>query len=65
MIVAILDTLKSIFQLLQSSAGSDGNMIGAAAACIAGCCLGCLARIVQFFNRYAFIEIALYGEASQ
>lgn len=56
LIVAILDMLRAACRLMQNQAASDGNMIFAAAACVASCCLGCITWLVEFFNRYATFE---------
>jgi hypothetical protein len=32
-------------------------------ACCAECIVGCIEGMVEYFNRYAYIEIALYGKA--
>ncbi|GAA5981605.1 hypothetical protein JCM5350_008046 [Sporobolomyces pararoseus] len=63
LIVALLDVLRAFFQLLRSYENSEGNMVGAAIACVAQCCIGCITSLVEYFNRYAYIEIALYGKS--
>lgn len=30
-------------------------------ACCAACFVGCIEGLVEYFNKYAYIEIALYG----
>ncbi|BGP17741.1 hypothetical protein JCM10213_005322 [Rhodosporidiobolus nylandii] len=62
LIVAILDLLRAALQLLQSYESQEGNGIGVAIACCAQCCLGIVQGLVEYFNRYAYIEIALYGK---
>lgn len=61
LINAILDILRALVNIIQSQQAAEGDMVGTIIACIAGCCLGCLDYLVTFFNRYAFINIALYG----
>lgn len=61
LIVAILDLLRALFNILQSQAASDGDMTGQILACVAGCCVSCIQGLVDYFNRYAYINIALYG----
>jgi hypothetical protein len=56
LIVALLDLLRAGLQVLQQYAQSEGSAIGAALACCAQCCVGCVASLVEYFNRYAFIE---------
>ncbi|GAA5834676.1 hypothetical protein JCM3766R1_003637 [Sporobolomyces carnicolor] len=63
LIVALLDVLRAFFQILRSYENSEGNMVGAAIACVAQCCIGCITSLVEYFNRYAYIEIALYGKS--
>ncbi|GAA6023160.1 hypothetical protein JCM11491_003283 [Sporobolomyces phaffii] len=63
LIVAVLDVLRAFFQLLRSYENSEGNMVGAAIACVAQCCISCITGLVEYFNRYAYIEIALYGKS--
>lgn len=54
LIVAILEALR----MLANVARSTDDNIG---ACIAECILACLASIVEYFNKWAFIYIGLYG----
>ncbi|KAJ8293906.1 Protein PNS1 [Rhodotorula toruloides] len=49
--------------ILQSYESGQGDVIGAAVACVAQCCVGCIAWAVEYFNRYAYVSISLYGEA--
>ncbi|GAA6040564.1 hypothetical protein JCM8097_005466 [Rhodosporidiobolus ruineniae] len=63
LIVAILDLLRAFFQILQGYETEEGNMVGACIACVAQCCIACLTNMVEYFNRYAYITIALYGES--
>ncbi|XP_006461087.1 hypothetical protein AGABI2DRAFT_192625 [Agaricus bisporus var. bisporus H97] len=62
LIVTLLDLLRLIFEILRNNAEEDGNPIGACLACCAACFTGCIESLIQYFNRYAYIEIALYGK---
>jgi len=53
LLVAILQTLKT----LARSARENGGI----GACIAECILGCLEAILQYFNKWAFIYVGIYG----
>ncbi|CAK4160068.1 unnamed protein product [Aphanomyces euteiches] len=53
LIVAILRTLESI----ANSSKKDGSVAG----CIAECILSFMRSIVEYFNRWAFIYVAMYG----
>jgi len=63
LILAILDIIRAILQILQSQANQDGDMVGAALACVAGCLVGCIDWAITFFNRLAYTNIALYGNS--
>lgn len=62
LIVTLLELLKMILQMAQNNANADGQPIEAALACCAQCFIGCIEGLVEYFNRYAYIEIALYGK---
>ncbi|SNX81311.1 probable Protein PNS1 [Melanopsichium pennsylvanicum] len=61
LIVALLDLLRAFFNLLQNQTASDGDLVGTILACVASCCVACIRGLVDYFNRYAYINIALYG----
>jgi len=62
LIVTLLEILKLVLNALQNSANADGHPVEACLACCAACFVGCIERAVEYFNRYAYIEIALYGK---
>lgn len=55
-IVAVIRALELLANTARNS--DDGNGIG---LCIAECILSCLAAIVEYFNKWAFIYVGLYG----
>ncbi|KAJ3748726.1 DUF580-domain-containing protein [Lentinula detonsa] len=63
LIVTLLELLKMILHAVQNSANADGHPIEACLACCAACFVGCIESAVEYFNRYAYIEIALYGKS--
>lgn len=54
LLVAILQALKA----LANSARNNENQI---AICIAECIIGCLESILEYFNKWAFVYVGLYG----
>lgn len=64
LIVTILEMLRLLLQSVRQNANADGQPIEAILACCAECFIGCIENLVQYFNRYAYIEIALYGKVS-
>lgn len=54
-LVALLQALRAIAQSAREN--GDAQIF----ACIAECILGCLASILEYFNKWAFIYVGLYG----
>ena len=55
MLVAILQALRALASAARGN--GDGNFL----ACIAECILGCLASILEYFNKWAYIYVGIYG----
>lgn len=56
LLVAIIETLKAIAQSAREN--DEGNAI---LLCIVECILGCLQSILEYFNKWAFIYVGIYG----
>jgi hypothetical protein len=54
-LVAIVRSLES----LANQARRDGD--AGIAACIAQCILSCIGDILQYFNKWAFVYVGIYG----
>lgn len=63
LIVAILDIIRGIVSLIQSTEASEGDMVGYAISCVAGCIISCIAWLIEFFNKYAIVNVSLYGNS--
>ncbi|KAK0225683.1 plasma-membrane choline transporter-domain-containing protein [Armillaria fumosa] len=63
LIVTILELIRLILNAVRNNASQDGHPVEACLACCAACCIGCIENLVEYFNRYAYIEIALYGKS--
>lgn len=63
LIVTILELIKLIFNAIRNNASQDGHPVEACLACCAACFIGCIENLVEYFNRYAYIEISLYGKS--
>jgi mannose/fructose/N-acetylgalactosamine-specific phosphotransferase system component IID len=61
--VAVINFLRQICSVAQSSEAAQGNILGTILFCILGCFISILDWAVQFVNRYAFVTIALYGKS--
>ncbi|EMD37617.1 hypothetical protein CERSUDRAFT_114269 [Gelatoporia subvermispora B] len=62
LIVTLLELLRLLLNAARNNANADGSPVEACLACCAECIIGCIESAVQYFNRYAYIEIALYGK---
>lgn len=55
--MTILEMIRLILNSLANNASAEGNPIEACLACCAACFVGFLESLVEYFNRYAYIEI--------
>jgi len=62
LIVTLLELLKMFLNMARNNANADGHPVEACLACCAACFVGIIEGMVEYFNRYAYIEIALYGK---
>lgn len=62
LIVTLLELLRVLLNLASQEAAQDGNPVLAILACCASCFVSCIEGMVEYFNKYAYIEIALYGK---
>ncbi|CAH0513972.1 unnamed protein product [Peronospora belbahrii] len=53
LIVAFLQALRALAE--------NGRQEGSALACVAECILGCLQSIMEYFNRWAYVYVGIYG----
>jgi len=52
LLVAVLQAMRAMLR---------GGKRGGVVACIAICLLACIERIMRYFNKYAFVQVATYG----
>ena len=55
LLVAILQALKAVASMARSEEG------GSFLLCLAECIIQCLANIMEYFNKWAFVYVGLYG----
>ncbi|CEG48550.1 hypothetical protein PPTG_14520 [Plasmopara halstedii] len=53
LIVAFLQALRALAE--------NGRQEGSAMACFAECILGCLQSLMEYFNRWAYVYVGIYG----
>ncbi|KAF8522981.1 plasma-membrane choline transporter-domain-containing protein [Gautieria morchelliformis] len=62
LVVTLLEIIRLVLNAARQYADADGHPVAACLACCAECFIGCIEWLVKYFNRYAYIEIALYGK---
>lgn len=60
LIIAIVRTIRAILHMVASS---EDDGCGAFAAICASICLGFIEGMIQYFNHYAFTQVAIYGKS--
>ncbi|PSS37822.1 hypothetical protein PHLCEN_2v290 [Hermanssonia centrifuga] len=60
LIVTVLELIRMVLNVARNNANSDGHPIEACLALCAECFIGCIEGMVQYFNRYAYIEIGMF-----
>ncbi|KAJ2002490.1 putative choline transporter, neither null mutation nor overexpression affects choline transport, partial [Coemansia thaxteri] len=60
LIVALIQTVRAILRAIRGQGGD--NIAVQLIACCVDCILGCIEGMVEFFNKYAYVEIAVYGK---
>ncbi|TFK75449.1 DUF580-domain-containing protein [Pluteus cervinus] len=63
LIVTILETIRILLRAIENNASVDGHPVEAILACCAGLLVGFIENLVEYFNRYAYIQIALFGKS--
>ncbi|KAJ2802577.1 pH nine-sensitive protein 1 [Coemansia helicoidea] len=61
LIVAVIQTTRAIVSALRSH--NSDNLAAQLLGCCIDCVLGCIEGIVRFFNKYAYVEVAVYGKS--
>mmetsp|Transcript_150091 Transcript_150091/g.279767 ORF Transcript_150091/g.279767 Transcript_150091/m.279767 type:complete len:446 (-) Transcript_150091:98-1435(-) len=61
LLIAIVQTLREMARQAKEQASEDGNSTAAIAMCVVDCFLGCLETLVQIFNEFAFVYVAIYA----
>jgi len=56
LIVSLIKTLRALVQTMRSE---NNNIL----LCLVDCILGCIDSLVQYFNHYAYCQVAIYGKS--
>ncbi|KAJ1568675.1 putative choline transporter, neither null mutation nor overexpression affects choline transport, partial [Nowakowskiella sp. JEL0078] len=62
LIIAILQTIRFIIRSLANQSAEDGNFFAFFCLTCIGCLLQMIENLVEYFNTYAFAQVAIYGK---
>jgi hypothetical protein len=60
-IIAVTKIIRMIVARAQKKARQLGNKLGEALLCCCQCCLWCFEKFIQFLNKNAYIQTAIFG----
>jgi len=63
LIIAIIQTLRALARQARREGSEEGNILVVIFACCAECILSCIGDLIEYFNVYAFTEVAIYGKS--
>ena len=61
LLVALIQTVRAILRSLARQ--NNDNAVAMILVCIIDCILGCIESLVRYFNKYAYVQVALYGKS--
>ncbi|KAI9201836.1 plasma-membrane choline transporter-domain-containing protein, partial [Polychytrium aggregatum] len=62
LLIAIIQTLRFLARMAQNESAREGNWLLCLLACCLNCILACLEDMLNYFNHYAFTQVAIYGK---
>ncbi|KAJ3203555.1 putative choline transporter, neither null mutation nor overexpression affects choline transport [Dinochytrium kinnereticum] len=62
LLVAIIATLRAIANQARNEAADNGNIFLCLLATCISCLLACIQDLLEYFNKYAFTQVAIYGK---
>lgn len=61
LIIAVIKLIRAMVAKLQKKAKEMDNKVGEAILCCCQCCLWCFEKFMQFLNKKAYIQTAIFG----
>jgi len=61
LLVAIVQTIGAIVRYIELKAREDGNLVFVLASCCLRCVVSCIESLLELFNEWAFVYVAIYG----
>jgi len=63
LLIAIVNTLRALARQVKNESYDEENYLLCLIACCIECILSCLEDGIEYFNKYAFTEVAIYGKS--
>jgi len=63
LVIAVIQTLRALASILKNEGREDDNGLLTIVACCIECILSWVEDIIEYFNVYAFTEVAIYGKS--
>ncbi|KAJ3110719.1 putative choline transporter, neither null mutation nor overexpression affects choline transport [Phlyctochytrium bullatum] len=63
LLVAIVATLRAIANQAKQEAAENGNIFLCLLATCISCLLACIQDLLEYFNKYAYTQVAIYGKS--
>ncbi|CCG83274.1 Putative uncharacterized protein [Taphrina deformans PYCC 5710] len=63
LLVAVIQLIRQAVDMFTRYEAQSGDMMGAIFGCILQCFVGLLQWALQYFNKYVYVEVALYGKS--
>ncbi|KAI8811162.1 plasma-membrane choline transporter-domain-containing protein [Cladochytrium replicatum] len=62
LIIAIIRTIRTLLRSAANQDAAEGNFCGAICAVCVECCLSWIESLIEYFNTYAYAQVAIYGK---
>jgi hypothetical protein len=63
LIIAVIRTLEALSRNMKEQSAQEENYLLCILACCIECILSCIGDMIEYFNVYAFTEVAIYGKS--
>lgn len=63
LLIALVSTLRVLAREVKQDSADDENYLLCLVACCVECILSCIEDGIEYFNKYAFTEVAIYGKS--
>jgi hypothetical protein len=62
LLIALIQTLRAIIRMARSSAEDADNVFCVVVLCCLECFVAMIEELIEYFNKYAFTQVAIYGK---